>query len=146
MQDEGRKRERIEDTRVKKRVKDTYFKPSNACFNIHLTTSSDIPPGHPYLITSAALPAFINLSAICILCPSIQLPRTRRTFGCFERDIICVSRWRRRSEFGGSVSRSRTLRAQGTGPGLGEDGEGGGWWIAEKTVEEAPKPMAGPSV
>ena len=25
----------------------TNFKPSNACFRIHLTTSSSIPPGHP---------------------------------------------------------------------------------------------------
>lgn len=71
----------------RRRYGETCLRPSRACLRIQRTTSSSMPPGQAYCMTSAALPAFIRRRAICNLWPSSQLPRTRRTLGCFERDI-----------------------------------------------------------
>lgn len=101
--DEGRNVER----------NDTHLRPMSACFRIHLIASSSMPSICLYRITSLTLPFRISLNAIYTLWPAIQLPRTRRTLGCLERDMSRVSRVRRCSAEGGSLSRSSTFTAHG---------------------------------
>lgn len=86
------------------------------------------------------LPLFINRIAIYNLWPSIHVPRTRRTFGCLDKDMSCVSRWRSDRDRGGKESRSSTFKAHARGFPLG------GLYCAAYTMDDAPKPIGAPTV
>lgn len=55
-----------------------------------------------------------------------------------------VSRWSKARVRAGSFSRLTTLSATGMGAGCFEPLSDGGWYVAVKTVDEAPKPIGSP--